>query len=603
VSDLPEAQTLKKLNLKECFAEFHTLKRENFARNQEYYLLRQAVQGNFRWPRDWPNHIPKVKHNLCKPITERFATYLMGKGFTWNLQRPNSPEHRESAERAEKALTRILQLSDSELQFEMGAKLGSQLGRTVYKVYKAGEVDHQRAAFSYCQPDYFYGVPSGDNTNGDFSVVYYAYPLDRLEAKRRYGDHPYKSELEVDEDQKYDTPPERWTADRRTEQSRNVPVLEIWTKEMYALVVGGQVIFNGENPNKWESTKEGFIPFVVIENVANAGTTTGEADIGQARELNETLNYTISRKLHIVSRWLQPTLVWEGAPQNYAEVLATTIGGGGAIPVRLGGRLYFLAYDRPNPAVQEIEATLRMAILETAGMNEIAMQGTVQGSINTGPALQAQFQPVLSTVGKKQTAWTAGLKRLFAMLLERQEQIGDSKALGEAVINSTVKSEAMEDGELVALSGKDIKGLREVSIEWPGVLPADSSEMAQLEMQKATQGLQSFYTTLEKLGEKYPDDELARVRQENTDPSIKGQVVAEQTRSNATMLSAQAGAAKTMGEAMAAPDVAAMEAEGEEPPIAPEGDIGPRLREMARASAPSMDLEEEAILSGAPGGY
>lgn len=523
---------MARINLDEAYDEFTRLKSKNVARNNEYYLARQAVQGNFRWPRNWPTHIDRVTHNLCKPITERFATYLMGKGFTYNIDRPNSLEFRDRAERTEKILRRLFDLSAAELQFDAGAKSGSQLGRTVFKVYEKGKPGRKHACFTYCQPDYFYGVPSGDNNLGEYSVVYYSYPLDINEARRMFGNKPFKSENELETDKFYNPLPED-TQDQFRGANRRVPVLEVWNKEAYALVVGGVVIYNGDTPFIDKVSGEGYIPFIVIENIRNAGTLYGESDIKQARELNEQLNYLLSRKTHIVGRWLQPTLVWEGAPQNYADTLASTIGGGGAIPARLGARLYFLAYDRPNPAVQEMEDTLRSAILDTCGISELALQGTLEGSVNTGPSTSAQLLSTLSTIDKKRKEWERGLKRLVAMLLDTQERIGSSTSLGQAVVNNTVKSAQAPDGELVDLSGKDISGLREVTIQWPEVLPKDDLEAARFEMEKASQGMQSFYSTLEKLGEEYPDDEIARIRMENEDPSLKGEKVAEQTRANA----------------------------------------------------------------------
>lgn len=577
-------------------AEFSSLKKSEYARNQEYYLLRQAVRGNFRWPRDWPAHIPKIKDNLCKRIVESFTTYLMGRGFSYNLDRPNTLEFRESAERSEKILRRLFALSRSEMQFEMGAKTGAKLGRTVFKVYKKGKEGSKHACFQYCQPDYFYGIPSADNNLGDYSTVYYSYPMDRLEAERVFGPGAYKSESEMARGEYYEALPEH-LSDNTRRSNRRIPVLEIWTKDDYALLVGGVVKYNGENPYKWMDSGEGFIPFIVIENIRNDGEARGEGDISQARELNEHLNQLISRKFHIVSRWLVPTLVWEGAPQNYAEVLAQTIGGGGAIPARLGSRLYFMSYDRPNPAVLEMEQTLRAAILESAGMNEVALLGNVTGSVNTGPALQAQFAPVLSTVDKKRTEWTAGLKLLIAMLLELQEQIGDSKILGSAVVNETVQSADETDGELVELSGNDIQGLRDVSIAWPGVLPKDDIDSARLEMEKASQGLQSIYTTMEKMGEEYPDDELARIRMEAQDPNLRGEKVAEQMRATAPIMRAQAALqAAQPGEEEEAED----EGFDDEESLLAQGDIGARLRELSRRK-PSLNLDgdepqiEEAV--------
>lgn len=580
----------KGIDLKRAYDEFSRLKSDAATRNNEYWLLRQAVQGNFRWPRDWPKHIPKLTHNLCKPVTERFATYLMGKGFSYNLDRPNDLEHREAAERTEKILRRLLRLSKSELQFDVGARTGAQLGRTVFKVYNAGDKGHKHACFAHCQPDYFYGVPAGDANVGEFATVYYSYPVDILEAERLFGPGDYKSE-ESTASAFYDTLPEH--RNEQYSRARRIPVLEVWTRDAYALVVGGVTKYNGENPFKWSSSGKGFVPFVVIENIRNSGEATGEADIAQARTLNEHLNYLISRKFHVVNRWLMPTVTWEGAPTNAAEILSGTVGGGGFIPTRLGSRLSFLAYDRPNQMVLEMEQALRLAILESTGMSEIALQGTVSGSVNTGPALAAQFQPVLSTIEKKRTEWQHGLQLLFAMLLNEQERLGDSKALGSAVINQTVKSASNADGELVPLSGADIRGLRDVMLSWPGVLPKDDFDSARLEMEKASQGFQSIYTTLEKLGEEYPDDELARIRMENQDPYLRGEKVAEQVRAQTPLIKAQMDQETALSQA----EMSAQAPPEDFPPemddaaLAEQGDIGARLRELRRRAQPSMNTE------------
>lgn len=589
------------IDIDKALQEFNYLKTKEQARNQEYWLLREAVKGNFRWPRDWPRHIPKVTQNLCKPVTERFVTYLLGKGFSYNVERPNTPEFREAAERTEKILRRLLSLSRSDIQFDMGGKTGSQLGRTIFKVYEKGQEGAKHACFVHCQPDYFYGVASSDDHLGEWSTVYYSYPVDILEAQRMFGPGLYKTEDQLGRDKFYNERPEA-AADLGHSRTRRVPVLEIWTKDDYVLLVGGVVKYQGENPYKWKTTGEGFIPFVVIENIRNSADSKGEADIGQARELNEHLNWLISKKSYIVQRWLTPTLVWEGAPPNYAEILASTLGGGGGIPARLGSKLYFLAYDRDNPAVAQLEATLRASLLETTGMSEIALQGTVSGSVNTGPALQAQFQPVLSSIEKKRKEWEYGLKTLFAMLLEVQEKIGDSRALGQAAVNQTVKSKDQDDGELVALSGNDIQGLREVTLSWPGVLPKDDVEFARLEMEKMTQGLQSIYSTLEKLGEDYPDDEIARIRRENQDPNLRGEKVAEQLRAETPLIKQQMDQDFQMQQAAAGPQAPAP-AEDEMADMPPEeSELLTKLRALQTGAAMNAEEDEPVLEAAAPGG-
>lgn len=541
---MPKAEP--KIDVDKAVEEFRLLKQLNQRRNDEYFLLRQAVKGNFRWPDDWPSHVPKLKRNFCKPITERHATFLMGRGFTFNVERPNSLEYRSSAEKAEKILDRLCDLSRAQRQFDVGALLGSQLGRSIYKVYKRGPKGSQYAAFTFCQPDYFYGVPAADDSLGDFARVYYSYPLDRSEAERLFGPGNYKTDSELRADAFYDPRRDDAGRDRLPGKLAKVPVLEVWTRDAYAIIVGGIEKFNGKNPMRWSSTDEGFIPFVVIENIrsgaGDAGGTSGnvgEADIAQARELNEFYNFLLSDKTHIVRRYLRPTLVWEGAPQNYAENLTGTLGGGGAIPTRLGSKLSFLTHDSPNPAVLEVQQELREAILETSGMTDMALRGEASGSIRTGPSTANELFPVTAGVERKRTEWGLGIRELFAMLLELQEQIGDSKVLGKAVVNQTIQSENFADGEEVTLSGKDIAGLRDVCVSWPGMLPKDDLEAANLEIQKAQAGMQSIYTTLEKLGEQYPDDEITRIRRENNDPALRGEKVAEQMRAATPLMKQQ----------------------------------------------------------------
>src|ERR1051325_7756601 len=91
----------------------------------------------------------------------------------------------------------------------MGARNGSMLGRSIFKVYKKGKPGSEHACFSYCQPEYFYGVSAGDDHLGDYSTVYYSYPLDILEARRMFGDDkPFKSEAQLGRENRYEPTPE-----------------------------------------------------------------------------------------------------------------------------------------------------------------------------------------------------------------------------------------------------------------------------------------------------------------------------------------------------------------------------------------------------------
>jgi hypothetical protein len=260
--------------------------------------------------------------------------------------------------------------------------------------------------------------------------------------------------------------------------------------------------------------------------------------------------------------------------------------------------------------VQELEQALRVAILETAGLNEIAFQGTVHGYVNTGPSVNAQYQPVTSVIQKKQKVWEKASSSV-------RDAAPDSRghrrleALGPGVVNASVNKKNGSDGEVVKLSGKDIAGLRESPSRGRACCRRTTWPLRSLRCRRRA-GLQSIYTTLEKLGEDFPDDEIARIRMENTDPSLKGQAVAEQTRANASMVSAQANAQRMVcrrrlvtappdlygGSAQTAPNPADVNAEQS---LVHQSSVGQRLRELARNAAMQRQVDNtgnEPVIGG-----
>jgi hypothetical protein len=71
-----------------------------------------------------------------------------------------------------------------------------------------------------------------------------------------------------------------------------------------------------------------------------------------------------------------------------------------------------------------------------------------------------------------------------------------------------------------ALTGDSIGEHRRARIGWPGLLPKDSEAAARLEIEKMTAGTQSKYTTIEKLGTDFPEDELLRIKEEGQDKAL-----------------------------------------------------------------------------------
>lgn len=512
--------------------DFLALKRSQtyVQRNFDYFLLREAFEGRFRWPTEWPKHKPKLIHNLVKRISMRYSSLLMGKGF--QIQVPAQgveDDDRLRSQGVEKLLYRIMDKSGGISTFSLGAQDGAKLGNTVFKSY----IDPKTKwpTFKQCVPDYFYGMPSSVDYSGALSKVYYLHSIDIIEAKKLYGDRDYENTLNARTGFSTDIIVSKEFMNRSQQlKARQVQVLEVWTEEDYLLLVGGQVIYNGPNPY-------GFVPFVSIPNIRVTGKVEGLSDVGDVLPVNEELNMMISHRSYIVKRWLNPTLIWEGAPKDYASVIQKIIGGGGVIPARLGAKLYFLAHQGQGPDVIEMLERLRLIALENANMNDLALSGNVQGSVNTGESLDRMLISIVTTLEEKHRNWEAGLRQLFAQLLDLAVHKDSTNSYGEAMYNLTSKS-AVPEG-VVELTPELIGDIRDVKILWPGTLAKDDAGTARLEIEKRAAMVQSLFTTMERLGIEHPDDEIERMARENEDPRLAPKENANLLRAATPLLQSQ----------------------------------------------------------------
>lgn len=234
---------------------------------------------------------------------------------------------------------------------------------------------------------------------------------------------------------------------------------------------------------------------------------------------------------------MNPTIVWEGAPPDYASIAQNILGGGGVLPARPGSRIYFLTYEGQGPNVDGLIERLRMYGVDAAGLNELAWTGEATASIQTGPSLEVRFTNILSNLNAKQTMQTAGLKKLFHMLLELGSRM-DTIGYTDSPYAPRSKDRGMK------LSGKDIGAHRCVKITWPGLRPTDDIASARFELEKMSAGLQSKFTTLEHLGFDFPDDELERMESEMSREGLNPKDNANLMRARASQLQAETKAAE-----------------------------------------------------------
>lgn len=517
--------------------EFRLRKAAAHQRNQDYWLARQALEHIYLWPRNFPPFKDKVILPLVRKSVLTHANFLMGRGFTTQIQPlgPNQSD-REAAQRAEKALFLAIDRCSGWRSMWRAAMLGSLLGTSGFKVYKDGD---GKACFCAIQPEFLYAVPRGDEYT-DAVKVYYAYSVDRLEAERQWGRRDYKSERQVSQMEQGDRLDRTYQIAGPALEDRRIPVMEVWTRDDYALWVGGESIANGPNPYK-------FIPYVVIQNIDSLSRIEGLSDVdallglrNDNNGLNVQLNVLLSESYYIAKRYANPTISWEAPPPNYMEHIAQMVGGGGVLPRRMGTSIEFLQYQGQPPDLGALIELLRVNGIEVSGLNELAWSGSSQGgvAVQTGPSLEVKFTNVLSTLGSKQQQWAVGLKRLFWMMLALMS--------GEDEIGVADKPYARKRADRgMRVSGRDVADHRDCKIIWPGFLPKDDMAAARFELEKHGARVQSMATTLENLGFDFPDDELQRIRDETEDEQLPAGTdeQANLMRAKASMVGAEAKAA------------------------------------------------------------
>lgn len=522
------------LDLDKELAEFRLRKASTLTRNQDFWLARQAWEHTYAWPRTWPPYKDKVLFPLVRKTVLTHANYLMGRGFTTQIQPlgPNPPQ-REAAQRAEKALFLCIDRCSGWRSIWRAAQLGSLLGTSGFKVYRNGD---GKACFCAIQPEFLYPVARGDEYT-DLTKVFYVYTVDRLEAERQWGKRDYRSERQTSMVDHPDPIDNTFQQGGPTLEDRRIPVMEVWTRDDYALWVGGEVLENGPNPY-------GFIPYVVVQNIDSLSRVEGLSDVdallGLKNDyigLNTLLNMLVSDSYYVARRHANPTILWEAPPSNYMEHIAGAVGGGGVLPHRLGSRIGFLHFEGQAPDMGGLIELLKQNGIELSGLNELAWSGTTTGgsAVQTGPSLEVKFTNILSTLAAKQQQWAVGLKQLFWQLLTLMESEGEI-----GVVDSPyARTRAARD---MRVSGKDVGKHRDCKIVWPGFLPKDDMAAAQFELSKHGAGIQSMSTTLENLGFDFPDDELARIREETSDEQLPTgmQDQANMLRAKASMVGAEA---------------------------------------------------------------
>jgi hypothetical protein len=273
---------------------------------------------------------------------------------------------------------------------------------------------------------------------------------------------------------------------------------EILTDDIIEEYINDELIDSRPNPL-------GLIPVVHIPNIPVAGSPWGLSDAHDIISINRAYNEIATDVADIINYHASPVTVIVGAKAANLEKGAKKVWGG--LPkdsqvFNLEGGSAGLA-----GAMQYLQM-LKMSMHELMNIPETAL-GQAQPISNTsGVALSIQFQPLMNRWTQKVAQYGAGLEKINELVL-----LNLAVKEPETFVYDPEQDGPLDEGNLTQLDPND--PLTFVTFaHFPQPLPLDKIVLLNELQQKMTMGLESKEGALRALGEEFPEEKLAEIRQE-----------------------------------------------------------------------------------------
>lgn len=275
---------------------------------------------------------------------------------------------------------------------------------------------------------------------------------------------------------------------------------EVLTDTVIEEYVNDELISSRPNPL-------GEIPVVHIANTSVSGSPWGLGDCESIHSLNRQYNEIATDIADIINYHAAPVTVITGAKASQLEKGPKKVWGG--LPKE--AQVFNLENGVQLSGPMEYMAMLKTAMHEMVGVPETAL-GQVQPISNTsGVALSIQFQPLMNRYQQKIVQYSMGLQKINALVM-KQLVIKEPQNLQW---NPTT-DEILDPGQVAVLDPDDPITYQSF-IHWAPPLPLDKLVLLQEIQMKMQLNLESRQGALRTLGEEFPDEKLAEIRQELID--------------------------------------------------------------------------------------
>lgn len=249
----------------------------------------------------------------------------------------------------------------------------------------------------------------------------------------------------------------------------------------------------------------GTIPIVHIPNARVSGSPWGIPDCHDIIVLNRHYNEVAIDLADIINYHAAPVTIITGAKASNLEKGAKKVWAGlpkDANVFNLEG-----GYQGLQGGLEYLEL-LKKSMHEMVGVPQTAL-GEAQPISNTsGVALSIQFQPLMNRYQQKTAVYGKGLERINEIALRTLALKEPDRFLWNEATDTP-----LADGQLPELDLQDPMTYRSYC-HFPPPLPLDKLVVLNEVQQKMQLGLESREGALRTLGEEFPEQKLAEIRQE-----------------------------------------------------------------------------------------
>jgi hypothetical protein len=265
------------------------------------------------------------------------------------------------------------------------------------------------------------------------------------------------------------------------------------------------------------------------------------------------LNRTVERRDALVSRYANPIAWGRGVVTTQLDDVKQGMKNGGFIGLKKDGELGVLQI-REVGILREQEEALRQDMLRLSGFSAAAM-GELAGANTSGDALGMYFTPTQRHIEHQNIAWISFYESINAKILrtvERFAKTGEEFSVAGYSARGTMLPMADQPDKLQYQSGgfaetfdarKVIDGNYNSIVVMSAITPKNEIEEKRLVMDMMNQKVLSRTTGFEMIGIDSPEDELALLKQEQSEPELNPQGMQQLVQAAQTAQQTQSAAA------------------------------------------------------------